>query len=104
MVKEEKIKQRIKWNNNDVSTLKKYLLKKKEYLIEHLYNNLKEDKTNLKKKKDFFKEMAEATSKTINQCKTRFQKQERNIYIKYLEVDKNVFAWFEYLRDNKSKR
>lgn len=95
------VKKRTIWTKSDVSKLEEFIKSQSTSLKNNFYLNIKEMKKKCRKLPGFFKEMSEAINKSPEQCKSKFQKFEKMVYCKFLEIPKTHFELFNNLRIQK---
>ena len=89
---------RKRWTEKGVFELKNYIKSKSDLLVSNFYENIIEGRMKVRKPPGFFIEMAQALKMTPKQCKSKFQKTEKEIYTKYLEFDDEEYEVFIHLR------
>lgn len=89
---------RKRWSLQEVMNLKKYIRTKSELLINNFYENVVEGKMKVRKPPGFFIQMAETLKMKPKQCKSKFQKFEREIYTNYLNLPEGEYQVFLHLR------
>lgn len=89
---------RKRWTLNEVEKLKTYIKKQSELLLSNFYENIIEGKMKIRKPPGFFIEMASFLKMTPKQCKSKFQKSEKEIYTNYLGVPSDYYEVFTCLR------
>jgi hypothetical protein len=89
---------RKRWSFEEVEKLKLYIKGKSELLMTNFYENIVEGKMKVRKPPGFFIEMAKELEMTPKQCKSKFQKSEKEIYTKYLAVSEDHYSVFISLR------
>lgn len=89
---------RKRWSLQEVSDLKKYIQSKSDLLINNFYENVLEGKMKVRKPPGFFIQMAETLNMKPKQCKSKFQKFEREIYTNYLSLPEAEYQVFLHLR------
>lgn len=94
-------KKRSVWNKIDTEKLKHFILSEKKDLLSNFYLNIKQKDKKCRKLPGFFQRMSLAVGKSSEQCKSKFQKFEANVYCNFLNVPKPHFELFEKLRVQK---
>lgn len=89
------------WQKKHLSKLKKYIISKKKYLIQHLYDNFSRNQWVVKKSSSFFSNMAKEVLKDIKACKSKFQKFEKEVYLDYLNLESEFYEFIIFLRKKK---
>ena len=92
---------RMYWSSQDVSKLKSFIISQKDILLPIFYQNILNGCIKLRKPSGFFKKMSQYVSRTTDQCKSKFQKFEKEIYTKYLKVPSKDFFVFVWIQKNK---
>jgi hypothetical protein len=94
---------RQRWNEKELNELRKYILLKGDELKLAFYQNIIEGKIIYKKCSKFFIEMSKKIKRSSNQCKSKFQKMEREIYLEILQVPEEYYLLYQCQRKLNSK-
>lgn len=94
---------RQRWTASELAHLRSYVLSKSAPLRLSLYQNLVEGSIKHKKSPRFFIEMSHLVARTPNQCKSKFQKMERDIYTAFLGVPARHYDLYARLRQLNSR-
>jgi predicted GIY-YIG superfamily endonuclease len=89
------------WSSKDISKLKSFILSQKNILIPIFYQNILSGSIKTRKPSGFFTKMSTYLGRTTDQCKSKFQKFEKEIYTKYLKVPNKDFFVFLWMQKNK---
>lgn len=92
------------WSAKDISRFKKYLKNKADVLIPIFYQNIKEGMIKVRKPNGFFKKMGEYLGRTALQCKSKFQKFEKDVYSKYLGIPEEDYLVFQLIQNDETFR
>ena len=83
--------------------MKEFVIKKRESLIRNLYANILEGGLKHRRDFNFFKEMNKVLRKSVEKCKSKFQKIEKKIYEEFLDIPEKHYSLYVYLRDKKQR-
>jgi hypothetical protein len=90
-----------RWMEDEIKCFERFILEHRE-MLETNFNENKSSSNSKKKSKGFFKKMSfKIRSKDASQCKSRFQKQEKHIYVSLLEF--NLDTYEEMLKNRKKR-
>jgi len=89
------------WTSEDLSRLKSFILSQKQVLTPIFYQNILAGSIKNRKPSGFFKKMKEYLNRSTEQCKSKFQKFEKEIYTKYLQIPRKDFQVFLWIQKNK---
>ena len=77
---------RQRWKPQELAEFRKFILGKRDDLKLAFYLNLIEGHITHKKSPKFFIEMSQGIRRSANQCKSKFQKMEKKIYLEILGI------------------
>ena len=97
------VSSRRRWTDKEIENLKNYSIQKKDELLSNLYRNIIAGIIRFRKTPRFFKEMSLLVGRSSEQCKSKFQKLEEEIYLSALEIPEHHYRVFTWLRSRKSK-
>ena len=92
-----------RWTKKELINLKKYIIYKSKILLNNFYRNVIYGYIKFRKPTGFFIEMARTLGLTSPQCKSKFQKFEKEIYTLYLELPEESYIVLKYIRKQKKK-
>lgn len=90
-----------KWNKTNTQNLIKFIQANELILVENFYNNIKKGVHVFRKPFGFFIQMSKFVNKSPQQCKSKFQKLEKKIYIKFLDIPQIHYNLYLLLRKQK---
>ena len=90
-----------KWTDDEIKALKKYALDNEKMLLKIFYKNIYEGKHIYRKKDGFFKDLGQILKRSSSECKSKFQKYEREIYTEFLGVPEMHYLLLKYIREKK---
>lgn len=96
MPKKAKVKN---WTEKEVANLKKYIKENSQQLKSQLLMNILMVSMHFSKQKGFYKTLSSIVGRTLPKCKSKFQKMEKDLYLKTLkisELDYEVFQWIRF--------
>lgn len=97
-------RQRRRWNKKDLTELERFVNSRKRILLNNFYSNILAGDLIYRKNSRFFFDMGKKISKGAEKCKSKFQKYEKVIYCKFLEIPEDHYQVFLYLRQKKKAR
>lgn len=89
------------WTQNNLDKFRIFIISEKEYLTEYFYDHLSNPLTIKRKKIGFFKKMNSFVGKSSQKCKSKFQKNEEQIYCEYLDLPREHFELFQYYKNRR---
>lgn len=92
------------WTKDEMKIFDSYVLHQRNVLIENFYVNIYEGEHLIRKPKGFFKNLSEQVKKPLKKCKSKFQKYEKNIYCRILNLPETHFNLYIFLRKNQLKK
>ena len=92
---------RKRWSSNELNTMKDYVLLNKESLLDNFYKNIINKNKKYPKYSKFYTNLSKRIKRSSSQCKSKFQKMEREIYLDFLGVLESEFDLFVWTRKNK---
>lgn len=93
----------IYWSKKEESLFNDFIKREKNMLYDNFYQNLK-SQTSKKKSKGFFRKMSiYIGSRNPNQCKSKFQKSERRVFVTKLKISVIDYEFFLKKRKIKSE-
>lgn len=92
------------WSSEDLKKFKKFIKSKADILLPIFYQNIQEGNIKVRKPNGFYRKMGEFLGRTPLQCKSKFQKFEKDIYTKYLGVPARDFMVFHLIQNNPAFR
>lgn len=87
------------WTKVETANLEKYIKSQSGLLKNNFYWNIYFGKMKRRRPARFFIEMGSRIGRTSSQCKSKFQKFEREIYVEYLEIPANHFQVYKAIRN-----
>lgn len=87
-----------KWTEKSNNKFKRFILLQKKYLSEHFYDNLANPENPKKKINGFYKKMGNFVGKSLENCTSKFQKNQSKIYCDYLNIPLEHYKLFEYYK------
>ena len=94
---------RKKWTEEEMKIFKDYIKKEGQALKEIFYKNIYKGEHIHKKENGFFASMGRQLKRSTPKCKSKFQKEEANIYHEVLDIPKEHYEVFQNLPKKKSK-
>lgn len=92
---------RKKWSKTDLKKLAEFIQQNASTLISNFYQNIKSGYVKLRKPSGFFIEMGKSLKLTSAQCKSKFQKFEKEIYTAYIGFPEVFYDVLESIRKTK---
>lgn len=86
------------WTPIEVFIVEQYALDHQDQLKQNLYRNIFAGTMLYRKKKGFFKQMSKLVDRPSKNCKSKFQKIERKIYVYLIGVPKDHYELFLLIR------
>ena len=84
----------VSWSESDNKVFIEFMISKKEEMMALFYKNIIYFIHLFRRKNQFFNEMATKTQKTIKQCKSKFQKMEKHIFLEVYKIPKEHFLLY----------
>jgi hypothetical protein len=88
------------WTKLETANFEKYIKKKAFLLKANFYKNIYKGKMKFRRPPRFFIEMSNKIGRTASQCKSKFQKLEKEIYLEFLDLPLNHFLVYQSIRNN----
>lgn len=103
---EKKKKTRKSWTKEEIEIFNSYIKENQSILIKLIYQNIFKGEIIFKKENGFFKNLSKLLERSSIQCKSKFQKSERDIYTNVLEVPQSHYELYSNLpkRGTNNKR
>lgn len=95
---------RKRWSPADLAALRKYVLSQSRVLLANFYLNVKDGSVLRRKPSRFFIKMANYLQMTPAQCKSKFQKFEREIYTNFLGLPHQAYRVLQHIRRKKASK
>ena len=92
---------RKKWSKTDLKKLAEFIQQNASTLISNFYQNIKSGYVKLRKPSGFFIEMGKSLKLTSAQCKSKFQKFEKEIYTAYIGFPEVFYDVLKSIRKTK---
>lgn len=92
---------RKRWTEVELTKLREFIELKAEILLTNFYKNIKEGRIKYRKPSKFFSEMGDFLKMTPTQCKSKFQKFEKEIFTNYLQLPDRSYFVLEHIRRQK---
>lgn len=86
------------WTKVETTNLEKYIKSQAALLRDNFYWNIYFGKMKYRRPARFFIEMGSHIGRSPSQCKSKFQKFEREIYVEYLEIPASHFLVYNAIR------
>ena len=90
-----------KWSQREKEIFSEIVLNNKKMLIENFYSIILKGAHTVRKRNGFFKQMKKQLKRDSTLCKSKFQKDEKKIYVNLLKVPENHYELFSFLRRKK---
>jgi hypothetical protein len=94
---------RKRWSETELKIIKEYVISHKEDLITNFYQNIIISVKKYPKYPKFYTNLSKKLKRSSSQCKSKFQKMEKEIYLEYLGVSENEFELFNWIRQRKKQ-
>ena len=92
------------WTPQEVGKIIAYARKNLQELVSNMIANIVTGFVRFRKPRWFFKTMAAIVGRPSTLCKSKFQNNEHEIYVKHLEVPEDYYLLFCRIRKNKSSQ
>ena len=89
------------WNKTEINELEKYIKSNSLILKSNFYKNIYLGKMKFRRCPRFFIRMSSKVGRSPSQCKSKFQKFEKEIYTDFLELPLNHLLVYQAIRKNK---
>lgn len=90
-----------KWDTKDIDAMKNFVKTNENMLLSTLYKNIYNGKIIFRKKSKFFTQMGKILKRPSSNCKSKFQKYEKEIYIDFLGVPEIHYLLLKHIRGKK---
>ena len=92
---------KLRWSKKEELNLKSFVIKKQEPLVLNIYKNIIAGALLFRREGKLFVEMSAFVGRTPEQCKSKFQKFEYQVYVEFLKIPLKHFEVFQWLREKK---
>lgn len=94
---------RKRWTQSELNIIKEYVILHKEDLIDNFYQNIIISQKKYPKYPKFYTNLSKKLKRSSSQCKSKFQKMEKEIYLQYLGMNENEYNLFNWIRQRKKE-
>lgn len=95
-------KDNLLWKPEDLKKFKNFIILHRGSFVTHFYRNLLNPATQVRREPRLFIKMHKFVSKSIKQCKSKFQKFEHKVFADYLQIPLDHLRAYQGLKKRKS--
>jgi hypothetical protein len=93
----------VKWNHHELAKLETFIKQNSKSFYQHFYKNILNPIHQVRKEPRIFIRMEEFVGKTTKQCKSKFQKYDRTIYLDHLNIPIDHYQVFLHIQNKKRR-
>lgn len=93
-----------KWSDTEIKQIQEYSKNNSDELLSNFYSNIVVGYMRFRKPKKFFVNLGILLQRTSSLCKSKFQKLEKEIYLEALQIQREEYELFCWVRSTKKTR